>query len=192
LDKDVDPENFNIGIENLTWTPQVEFIGNTIRNNRARGALFSTPKPTLVENNLFDHTSGTAILLCGDSNGWYETGACRNIIIRNNTFINALTSMYQFTNAIISIYPEIPDLENQKKYFHSGIRIENNKFQTFDKPVLYAKSVDGITFKNNKITTNKQYPAFHKNKDEILFERVIDAEISGNTINKMPLNYTKE
>ncbi len=32
------------GIENLTWTPQVRFAGNTVRNNRARGALFSTPR----------------------------------------------------------------------------------------------------------------------------------------------------
>ena len=35
------------GIENLTWTPQVRFAGNTVRNNRARGALFSTPRRTV-------------------------------------------------------------------------------------------------------------------------------------------------
>ena len=40
------------GIENLTWTPQVRFAGNTVRNNRARGALFSTPRRTVVEDNL--------------------------------------------------------------------------------------------------------------------------------------------
>ncbi|KKX51547.1 hypothetical protein [Sphingobacterium sp. IITKGP-BTPF85] len=73
LDDYIDPTKLDIGIENLTWTPKVEFKGNTVRNNRARGALFSTPQKTVVENNLFDHTSGTAILLCGDSNGWYET-----------------------------------------------------------------------------------------------------------------------
>lgn len=182
LDKEIDPSKTDVGIENLSWTPSVVFTGNTIRNNRARGALFSTPKPTLVADNLFDHTSGSAIVLCGDSNGWYETGSCRDITIRNNTFINALTSMYQFTNAIISIYPEIPDLKNQKKYFHSGIKIENNKFDTFDQPVLYAKSVDGIVFKNNHITTNTAYPAFHSNKKRVLFERVIGAELQGNKV----------
>ncbi|WP_293924907.1 right-handed parallel beta-helix repeat-containing protein [Sphingobacterium sp. UBA6320] len=189
LDEYIDPTQLDIGIENLTWTPKVTFKNNTVRNNRARGALFSTPQTTVVENNLFDHTSGTAILLCGDSNGWYETGTCRDITIRNNTFINALTNMFQFTNAVISIYPEIPDLKNQKKYFHSGIKIENNDFYTFDKPVLYAKSVDGIIFNNNKIKTNTQYPAFHWNKKEILFERVINAQINNNTINGKPLMY---
>lgn len=168
------------GIENLEWTPEVLFAGNIIRNNRARGSLFSTPKKTIIENNLFDHTSGTAILLCGDCNGWFETGACQNVIIRKNHFINSLTNMFQFTNAIISIYPEIPDLNNQQKYFHSGIVIENNLFETFDAPILYAKSVNGLLFKNNQIKHNTDYPAFHWNKSPIYFQRVTNAKIKNN------------
>jgi hypothetical protein len=85
--------------------------------------------------------------------------------------------MFQFTNAIISIYPEIPDLKNQKKYFHSGIVIENNVFETFDKPLLYAKSVDGLIFRNNILKINHEYPAFHWNKQRFLLERVINSKI---------------
>ena len=190
LPAQVDPALISLGLENVTWTPKVEFTQNIIRNNRARGALFSTPKKTIVTNNIFDHTSGTAILLCGDCNGWYETGSTCDILISDNVFINALTSQYQFTNAVISIYPEIPDLKSQLKYFHSGIKIVNNTFQTFDKPLLYAKSVDGLVFSNNKITTNTLFPAFHWNKKEIFFERVINEVIKDNTINGMPLNYS--
>lgn len=179
----------NIGIENLTWTPKVEFTHNTIRNNRARGTLFSTPKRTLVAHNLFDHTSGTAILLCGDCNGWYETGACREIIIRKNRFKNALTNLFQFTNAVISIYPEIPDLAGQQKYFHGGegtprIVIENNSFETFDKPILYAKSVNGLIFKNNTIKHNRDFPAFHWNKYPFFFEKVARIFIQNNTFDR--------
>lgn len=137
-----------------------------VRNNRARGALFSSPRRTVVENNVFDHTSGTAILLCGDCNGWYESGACRDVLIRGNRFINALTSMYQFTMAVISIYPEIPDLEMQTGYFHGGtpgaVTITGNTFETFDMPILYAKSIDGLIFKDNIITVNDSYRPFHK------------------------------
>lgn len=158
------------------------FSGNLIRNNRARGALFSTPRETIVENNTFDHTSGTAILLCGDCNGWFETGACRNVQIRNNHFINALTSMYQFTNAVISIYPEIPELEKQQAYFHGGkeggIVIENNVFDTFDAPILYVKSVDGLVFRNNTIKTNTEYPPFHFNRNRFWLEKVNRVSIS--------------
>lgn len=181
----IDPainEQSGFGIENLTWTPEVLFAGNVIRNNRARGSLFSTPRNTVVENNLFDHTSGTAILLCGDCNGWYETGACRNVLIRKNRFINALTNMFQFTNAVISIYPEIPDLKNQQKYFHGGpdggIVIEDNEFETFDAPILYAKSVDGLIFRNNIIKTNKEYKPFHFNQNRFWLERVTNVQIA--------------
>lgn len=168
------------GMENLSWTPAVVFTDNTIRNNRARGALFSTPKPVIVKKNLFDHTSGTAILLCGDCNGWFETGACRDVTISENRFVNALTSQFQFTNAVISVYPEIPDLAGQKQYFHSGIRIENNTFETFDAPLLYAKSVDGISFTNNTVTHNRDYPAFHWNRNPFFFQRVKNFRIEDN------------
>lgn len=168
------------GIENLTWTPEVIFSDNIIRNNRARGTLFSTPRSVVCEGNLFDHTHGTAILLCGDSNGWYETGACRDVIIRDNIFVNALTANYQFTNAVISIYPEIPNLEDQKKFFHSGIIIENNTFEMFDQPIVYAKSTDGLIFRNNTITYNKDFEPFHWNKHKFLFEKVNNVLIENN------------
>lgn len=161
----------NCGIENLTLTPKVIFSHNIIRNNRARGALFSTPKKVICSHNLFDHTHGAAILLCGDCNGWYETGACRDVTIAHNRFVNALTANYQFTNAIISIYPEIPNLEQQKKYFHSNIRIKNNIFKTFDEPILYAKSVENVIYKNNTIIKNHDFKPFHWNKDRFKIER---------------------
>ena len=175
-------EREGFGIENLTWTPEVVFAGNIVRNNRARGTLFSTPQQVVVENNLFDHTSGTAILLCGDCNGWYETGACRNVLIRKNRFVNALTNMFQFTNAVISIYPEIPNLEGQQGFFHggkdAGIIIEDNEFETFDAPILYAKSVDGLVFRRNRVRTNVDYKPFHWNRSRFLFERVNRVQIS--------------
>lgn len=175
-------EQSGFGIENLTWTPEVLFSGNVIRNNRARGSLFSTPRKTIVENNLFDHTSGAAILLCGDCNGWFETGACRHVIIRKNRFVNALTNLFQFTNAVISIYPEIPDLKGQQQYFHGGpeggIVIEDNEFETFDAPILYAKSVDGLVFRNNTIKLNTEYKPFHPNRNHFWLERVTNVTIA--------------
>ena len=175
-------EQSGFGIENLTWTPEVLFSGNVIRNNRARGSLFSTPRKTIVENNLFDHTSGAAILLCGDCNGWFETGACRHVIIRKNRFVNALTNLFQFTNAVISIYPEIPALKGQQQYFHGGpeggIVIEDNEFETFDAPILYAKSVDGLVFRNNTIKLNTEYKPFHPNRNRFWLERVTNVTIA--------------
>lgn len=184
LPKEINGEQ-GYGVEDLTWTPEVEFRGNIVRNNRARGALFSSPRRTVCEDNVFDHTSGTAILLCGDCNGWYESGAVHDLVIRGNKFVNALTNYFQFTNAVISIYPEIPDLGGQTGYFHgggnsNGILIENNVFDTFDEPLLYAKSVSGLIFRKNKVKRNADYKPFHWNKQPVLLERVVNATISDN------------
>lgn len=168
------------GMENITWTPEVVFSNNRVRNNRARGTLFSTPKKTVVENNSFEYVSGSSILLAGDCNGWFETGSCRDVLIRGNRFINPLASLFQFTNAVISIYPEIPRLKQQKEYFHSNIRIEDNEFVFFDRPLLYAKSVDGITFKGNKVTSSDYTAPFHWNTSSFLLEKCKNVEISEN------------
>ena len=158
------------GVENLSATPEVIFRRCTVRNNRARGALFSSPRRTVCERNLFDHTSGTAILLCGDCNGGVESGAVRDLVSRKNRFLNALTNQFQFTNAVISIYPEIPRINIQKGYFPGGKRdailIEDNVFETFDKPLIYAHSVDGITVRRNTVKRNYDFPAYHPNNKE--------------------------
>lgn len=177
LPPSVNPAEASFGIENLTRTPEVFFAGNTVRNNRARGALFSTPRKTVCSDNLFDHTSGTAVLLCGDCNGWFETGACRDVTISGNRFVNALTSLYQFTDAVISISPEIPDLDGQREPFHSNITITGNTFLTFDNPLLFAKSVRGLRFENNRVEHTTAYPAFHPNTDPVRLLRCTDTRL---------------
>ena len=110
------------------------------------------------------------MLLCGDCNGWFESGAGRDLVICKNRFLNALTNQFQFTNAVISIYPEIPRINIQKGYFHGGKRdailIEDNVFETFDKPLIYAHSVDGITVRRNTVKRNNDFPAYHPNNKE--------------------------
>ena len=43
--------------------------------------------------------------------------------------------------------------------------------------MLYAKSVNGLTFRGNTIRQNHDFPAFHWNKQRFLLERVIEADI---------------
>ena len=61
LPADYTPER-QISMENLTRTPSVNFSHNLVRHNRARGILINTPRPVLIEDNTFDHVSGSAIL----------------------------------------------------------------------------------------------------------------------------------
>ena len=83
-------------LENLTWTPEVIIKNSFFGSNRARGILMSTPGKVVIENNVFE-SSGSAILIPGDANGWYESGAVTDVLIRNNVFNDpCMTSMYQF------------------------------------------------------------------------------------------------
>lgn len=148
-------------IENADWHPSVDFSHNIIRHNRARGALFTTPKPVRVIGNHFDHTHGSAILLAGDAQGWYESGACKDVLISGNTFRHGLTGLYQFTDALIAICPEVRQPGKQKECYHTNVRITGNHFITHRVPLLSAISADGVTFTGNSIERNDIYPAIH-------------------------------
>ncbi len=171
-------------LENLSWTPDARIADNRFMSCRARGVLISTPGKVLIEGNHFE-SSGSAILIAGDANNWYETGAVKDVCIRNNVFAApCLTSLYQFSEAVISIYPEIPDLEAAKEKYHRNIRILENDFQLYDYPVLYAKSVDGLEFKNNRMTRSHRFPPFHPRKYGFSLLSCSNVEISGNTISE--------
>lgn len=175
------PEGIFVGdaLENLSWTPDLHISNCVFGSCRARGLLVTTPGKVVIENNIFE-SSGSAILIAGDANYWYESGAVNDVVIRNNTFNDpCLSSMYQFCEAIISIYPEIPKLNSETPY-HRNIVIENNVFHPFDYPVLFAKSVDNIDFINNKIIRSKRFKAFHKRKYTLSFEACKDVKVSGN------------
>ncbi|BAX78847.1 hypothetical protein ALGA_0454 [Labilibaculum antarcticum] len=177
------PKILNAGysIENLSWTPNATITNCFVGSCRARGYLISTPGKVVIENNVFE-TSGSAILIAGDANNWYESGAVTDVTIRNNEFRTPCnSSFYQFCNAIISIYPEIPEPDSLRP-FHKNIRIENNSFAPSDYPILYALSVDGLSFMNNIITRSYDYNPWHFQKASFLIDACLNVKISGNKI----------
>ena len=178
------PEDLGKGdaVENADWFPEVVFRGNTVRHNRARGSLFTTPEKVLVENNTFESIAGSAILLAGDANGWYESGGCHDVMIRKNKFTDNLTSRFQFTEALISIYPEVPDLKGQKEFYHRKVRIEDNTIDTFDVPLVFAMSTDGLSFTGNKVNYNKHFPAW--NKPPFIMRRCENIVIENNNVTR--------
>jgi hypothetical protein len=168
-------------LENISWTPNATITNCFVGSNRARGYLISTPGKVVIENNIFE-TSGSAILIAGDANYWYESGAVKDVVIRNNEFrAPCNSSSYQFCNAIISIYPEIPELDASKQY-HKNIIIEGNSFNPPDFPILFALSVDGLKFTNNSIKRSYEYTPWHPQIFNFYFDGCKNIEISGNTI----------
>jgi hypothetical protein len=88
-------------VENADYQCAATFRGNIVVKNRARGTLFTTPGRVLVESNLFDRVTGAPLLFSGDNYYWYESGACRDVIIRGNVFSNCYTSAGGYSKGII-------------------------------------------------------------------------------------------
>jgi hypothetical protein len=160
----VDGLGFAVGdaVENASWQCAVVFRNNVVANNRARGVLFTTPKKIVCEGNFFDHVSGAAILLAGDAQGWYESGACEDVVIRKNRFRDCLTSRFQYCDALVSIHPEVKDLAAQKRRYHHNVVVEDNEIETFDAPLLFALSAENVVWRRNRVTRHARYQGWGK------------------------------
>jgi hypothetical protein len=160
----MDGLGFAVGdaVENASWQCAVVFRNNVVANNRARGVLFTTPKKIVCEGNFFDHVSGAAILLAGDAQGWYESGACEDVVIRKNRFRDCLTSRFQYCDALVSIHPEVKDLAAQKRRYHHNVVIEDNEIETSDAPLLFALSAENVVWRRNRVTRHDRYQGWGK------------------------------
>lgn len=187
LPKEVKEGDF---MECKTWTAGLEMRNcRILKQHRARGVLVTTPKDVIIENNYF-RTAGTAILIDGDLNYWYESGATKNIQIRNNIFDNCLTSgnknatRAEWGEAVISITPShIPQTIDAEPY-HKNINIHNNTFKVFDAPLVRAVSTRGLYFTNNKIIKTYDYKPYTWQKSAFLLDGCRDVKITGNKIDE--------
>lgn len=159
------PETIKNGmvVENLSAYPDLFIQNSRFRSGRMRGLVINTSGKILVESNIFE-TSGSAILFGGDATKLFESGPVDQVLIRKNIFrYSCMSSIYDRCEAVISIFPDMEELESEFPY-HANIRIENNNFFLFDYPILYAKSVDGIMFFNNTLYRSIEFSPFHPNK----------------------------
>ncbi|WP_248924035.1 right-handed parallel beta-helix repeat-containing protein [Paenibacillus hamazuiensis] len=153
------PDMVKVGnvLENATWSPDLTIRHCTFRSNRARGLLITTPGKVLVEHNVIS-APGAGIKISGDANSWYESGAVRDVVIRNNTFLDCNYCYPDWGNAVIDIDPEIEHPERFSICYHRNIRIEHNEFHTFDSGIVSGHSVDGFVFRHNRIRRSGSFP----------------------------------
>jgi hypothetical protein len=144
-------------VENPAWQPHVIYRNNHIRHNRARGALFGSQASTVVEDNFFDHLSGPALLLNADASDWFENAPARNVLVRQNRFLD--TNMGPYGRGTISILFPVEETKGGQYFNARNIRIEDNSFEQVQRPLLYATSVEGLSFKRNRVLFNQDYPA---------------------------------
>ena len=170
--KDKMPANLenNDFLENLTWIPNVLISNSQFKSSRASGIQISAPGKTVIKNNVFE-SSGSAILITGNTGSGFESVVEPNILIENNEFTDLCNSSpYQYCEGIISINPQFADISEKTPQFYNNIQIKNNRFSPFDYPVLFARLVDGLTFENNTITRSTQFEPYRQGKYTFTFE----------------------
>lgn len=168
-----------LALDNLSHTAEFECTKNRFGSCRARGILISTPKKVVVSENIFS-SSGSAILVAGDSNYWFESGECHDVLISKNIFEDGcLTSDYQFCEGVISICPVVPYPDIDKPY-HKNVRIEDNVFDSNGAPILYALSCKGLEFKSNRIFRSQSLEKWHKQNDAIRLVYCTDSSLTDN------------
>lgn len=141
-------------IENLTWTPEVIVRNSRFERTNTRGLLLTTRRKVLIENNVFYRTGMYPILIADDASSWFESGAVRDVLIRNNTFQEC---GFNSGSGAINIAPENHELK-EGNMVHRNIRIKDNTFVLYNDGVLNARSVDGLVFTGNKISTTSLLP----------------------------------
>ncbi|WP_442509979.1 alpha-1,3-galactosidase-related protein [Novipirellula sp. SH528] len=146
-----------LSMENLTWYPDVVMKHNTIRQNRARGALITTKGKVLIDSNYFS-SQMHGILIEGDNKKWYESGGVQDVTISNNVFDNI-----GFEGG--AVYPLLasPLLTDEQRmgegHFHRNIRFLNNTIRSFNGLVAQTRSVSGLTIAGNELEFSSDYPA---------------------------------
>ena len=130
----VDEIATNDSIENTTWNPEVIVRNCNFRGNRARGPLLTSPKKILIENNTF-YIPGCGLLVEGDCNYWFESGAVNDITIKNNLFEEC--TFGNWGKAVFQITPQVLEFEPDFCY-HRNITIQGNTFKLFDSNLLFC------------------------------------------------------
>ena len=145
------PGGIGVGdcIENLTHTPSLTVSNSRFEQTNTRGLLVTTPRKVVIENNVFFRTGMPGILIAGDVNSWFESGAVTDITIRNNVFEDCGYNHWP-ANYSILIEPENRNIV-PGHWVHRNIRIEDNTFKVSSYPVIKAKSTSGLSIKNNNI-----------------------------------------
>ena len=170
--------------ENIPTIPKISITNSQFKNSWASGICFSTPGKIVIENNIFE-SSGSAILIADDANNDLKSASVTDVLIENNDFNDLCNSgSYQLSEAVISIYPGIPDFNENTVPLYKNIRITNNRFNPFDYPVLFARSAENLTFENNSIKRSTRFEPFHSRQNMFSFEGCRNIFINNNTISE--------
>ena len=130
--------------ENISWMPEVEFCGNHVAFNRARGILLASGARTVISGNYFN-TSGGAILFESNGEYWFESGATNDVVITGNFFDNCHYGSW--SRAVIDAVPRAKAEDG--RFFHGRIEITGNRFVSCHAAPIKLDNVSEVIVREN-------------------------------------------
>jgi len=134
------------GVDNASWQARLTFRRNHVRNNRARAVLVTSAAPGVVEDNVFERSSMSSILVEGDMHFWHESGAVTDLVIRRNRFVG-----HHPAAALLRLRPMQSGVEPALPPYHRNVRVQDNVFEVAHPLVVEAARVAGLEFSGNRI-----------------------------------------
>lgn len=144
-------------IENKTWNTESFVLRDcVIRNHRARNIVLKTPGEVVIENNHLNSMMAS-ILLRGEGNFWFESGANENVVIRNNVFDNCMYGGGR-GQAIILISPRFGKQYDMQRIFDRNIQIYGNEINTSVPEVFQCAQAGKLSIYNNRVNLIESWP----------------------------------
>lgn len=135
-------------LSNISKNAKLIFTNNIVRDIRGRGILVQT-RGALIENNRFEYCTGQGIHIDTAYPTWNESVGTRDVVIRNNTFLNCGFGNTTYSDAIGIVV----ETECKKPFVgvHRNLTIENNLIIGQSKPAFYLSCLDGAIIKGNRV-----------------------------------------
>ncbi|HYQ57434.1 MAG TPA: hypothetical protein VEP89_08795, partial [Draconibacterium sp.] len=148
-------------LKNREQQPELTVENSNFKSCNGHSLLLSSVNKATIQSNNFE-SSGSAIFIGTKNKSNYKSGMVANVLITRNIFSSYCNSSpYYNGEAIISIYPETPEIDENSPALFRNISIENNIFNPFDYPLLYAQWVEDLSFVSNSVTQSYNYSPYH-------------------------------
>jgi len=159
-------------VGNASACPSVRIRNCTISRNLGRGFVIKT-RNVVIENCTLRDVSSGGIVMNTDITGWWESIGSRDVIIRNNRFINCRFEPAYICGVIESL------TSGKKPGVHQRITIENNIIEGSSGNAVKIGSADGVVIVNNIINQPKDEAIFVHNSRNI---RVSGNKLTGSDV----------
>lgn len=147
LDRPLPENTEDIVLSDITRLPRVELINCTATRHFARSILLKN-RDALIENCTFRDVMGPAIVAAAEA-WWYEGVCPANIVIRGNKIYNCAETWGEAGGIVVKA-----DSKQAEGCSIYNITIEDNYIECPNgKPGIFVRNTDGVTIRNNTITT---------------------------------------